>query len=56
MHKALQQVLARDDVQAKLAAAGAIANLSAPEELSKLIASEIKTFRDVASRAGLEAK
>jgi tripartite-type tricarboxylate transporter receptor subunit TctC len=56
MHKALQQVLARDDVQAKLAAAGAIANLSAPEELSKLIASEIKSFRDVASRAGLEAK
>jgi tripartite-type tricarboxylate transporter receptor subunit TctC len=56
MHKALSQVLARDDVKAKLAGAGAIASLSAPDALSKLIASEIKSFQQVASRAGLEAK
>jgi tripartite-type tricarboxylate transporter receptor subunit TctC len=55
-HKALQQVLARDDVKAKLAGAGAIASLSAPDALSKLIASEIKSFQQVAGRAGLEAK
>jgi tripartite-type tricarboxylate transporter receptor subunit TctC len=56
MHKALGQVLARDDVKAKLAGAGAIASLSAPDALGKLIASEVKSFQQVASRAGLEAK
>jgi tripartite-type tricarboxylate transporter receptor subunit TctC len=56
MHKALAQVLARDDVKAKLAGAGAIASLSAPDALSKLIGSEIRSFQQVASRAGLEAK
>ena len=56
MHKALSQVLAREDVKAKLAGAGAVASLSAPDALSKLIASEIKSFQQVASRAGLEAK
>jgi tripartite-type tricarboxylate transporter receptor subunit TctC len=56
MHKTLAQVLARDDVKAKLAGAGATANLSTPDALSKLIASEIRSFQQVASRAGLEAK
>jgi tripartite-type tricarboxylate transporter receptor subunit TctC len=56
MHKALQQVLAREDVKAKLAGAGAIASLSAPDALGKLIASEVRSFQQVATRAGLEAK
>jgi tripartite-type tricarboxylate transporter receptor subunit TctC len=56
MHKALQQELSRDDVQKKLAGAGAVASLSAPEDLSKLIASEIASFRAVASKAGIEPK
>jgi tripartite-type tricarboxylate transporter receptor subunit TctC len=56
MHKALQQVLDRQDVRKKLEGAGAIANLSAPAELGKLIESEIRTFRAVAQKAGLQAK
>jgi tripartite-type tricarboxylate transporter receptor subunit TctC len=56
MHKALQQELSRDDVQKKLAGAGALAGLSTPAELSKLIASEIASFRAVAGKAGIEPK
>ena len=56
MHKALQQELSRDDVQKKVAGAGAHAGLSAPTDLAKLIASEIASFRAVASKAGIEPK
>jgi tripartite-type tricarboxylate transporter receptor subunit TctC len=56
MHKALQQVLAREDVKKRLEGAGAIAGLSPPAELSKLIASEIQSFRGVAKKAGIEAQ
>jgi tripartite-type tricarboxylate transporter receptor subunit TctC len=55
-HRMLQDVLASEEVKTKLAGAGAIPNLSAPEALGKLIESEIRSFRQVASRAGLEAK
>jgi tripartite-type tricarboxylate transporter receptor subunit TctC len=56
MHKALQQELSRDDVQKKLEGAGAVAGLSEPAELSRLIESEIASFRAVASKAGIEPK
>jgi tripartite-type tricarboxylate transporter receptor subunit TctC len=56
MHKALQHTLSREDVRTKLEGAGAIANLSAPADFSKLIGSEIASFRAVAQKAGLEAK
>jgi tripartite-type tricarboxylate transporter receptor subunit TctC len=55
-HRMLQGVLASEEVKTKLAGVGAIPNLSAPEALGKLIESEIRSFREVASRAGLEAK
>jgi tripartite-type tricarboxylate transporter receptor subunit TctC len=56
MHKALEQVLARDDVKQKLDGVGAIAKLSAPAELNKIIESDIGNFRAVAEKAGIEAK
>lgn len=56
LHKALQQELSRDDVQKRLEGAGAHAGLSAPADLSTLIASEIASFRAVASKAGVEPK
>jgi tripartite-type tricarboxylate transporter receptor subunit TctC len=56
MHEALQQVLARENVKKRLEGAGAIANLSMPAQFSKLIESEIKNFRLVAQKAGIEAK
>jgi tripartite-type tricarboxylate transporter receptor subunit TctC len=56
MHKALQQELGREDVQKKLAGAGAMVGLSAPADLSKLIAADIASFRAVASKAGIEPK
>lgn len=56
MHEGLEQVLARDDVKKKLEGAGAMANLSTPAELGKLIASNVKSFRTVAKKAGLKKK
>ncbi len=56
MHKALQQVLGRDDVKRKLEGVGAIARLSAPSDLARLIEADIGNFRGVAKKAGLEAK
>jgi tripartite-type tricarboxylate transporter receptor subunit TctC len=56
MHKALQRELGRDDVQKKLAGAGALAGLSPPADLAKLIGSDIASFRAVASKAGIEPK
>jgi tripartite-type tricarboxylate transporter receptor subunit TctC len=54
MHKALQDVLAREAVKRRLEGAGAVANLSTPAELRKLIESDIGSFREVAKKAGLE--
>jgi tripartite-type tricarboxylate transporter receptor subunit TctC len=56
MHKALEQAMANEEVKKKLEGAGAIANLSTPAELNELIASDIANFRNVAQKAGLEAK
>jgi tripartite-type tricarboxylate transporter receptor subunit TctC len=55
-HDALKQVLAREAVRKKLEGIGAVANLSTPEEFRKIIESDIGNFRDVAKKAGLEAR
>ncbi len=55
MRKALQEVLGRESVRTRLAAVGAVANLSTPEEFREAIASDIKSFQEVAKKAGLEA-
>ena len=56
MRKALQEVLGRENVRARLAAVGAIANLSTPDEFRDAITSDIKSFQEVARKAGLEAQ
>jgi tripartite-type tricarboxylate transporter receptor subunit TctC len=56
LHGALQQELGRAEVQKKLEGAGAMAGLSTPAELGQLIASEVASFRAVASKAGIEPK
>jgi tripartite-type tricarboxylate transporter receptor subunit TctC len=56
MRKALQDVLARDSVRQRLEAVGAVANLSTPDEFRNAIVSDIKSFQEVAKKAGLEAK
>jgi tripartite-type tricarboxylate transporter receptor subunit TctC len=55
-HGALKTVLARDAVRKRLEGVGAVANLSTPAEFRKSIESDIATFREVAKRAGLQAK
>jgi tripartite-type tricarboxylate transporter receptor subunit TctC len=54
--KALAQVLSRDAVKTQLSNVGALAALSTPQEFGKLIETEIVRWRDVATRANLEAK
>ena len=54
LHKALQEVLAREAVQKRLAGVGAVANLSTPAEFGKTIELDIGGFREVAKKAGLE--
>jgi tripartite-type tricarboxylate transporter receptor subunit TctC len=56
LHKALQEVLAKDAVKKRLEGIGALANLSSPAEFRKAIQSDIKGFQEVAKTAGLEAK
>ncbi len=56
MHKSLKEVLGREAVRKRLEGVGAIANLSTPEEFRKVIESDIKGFREVAGKAGLEAQ
>jgi tripartite-type tricarboxylate transporter receptor subunit TctC len=55
-YKALQEVLGRDAVKKRLEGVGAVANLSTPAEFRKVIESDIAGFREVAKKAGLEAK
>jgi tripartite-type tricarboxylate transporter receptor subunit TctC len=55
-HKALTQVLSRDNVKKQLENIGAEAALSSPQEFGKLIAEEVVRWRDVAKAAGLEAQ
>ena len=54
LHKALEGVVADPDVKRRLEGAGALASLSAPEELSQLIQSDIASFRATAQKAGIE--
>lgn len=56
LHKALQQVLAKDAVKKRLEGIGAVPNLSSPAEFRKAIQSDIKGFQEVAKASGLEAK
>ena len=56
LRKSLAEVLARDNVRKRLEGVGAVANLSTPDEFRKAIESDIKSFREVAKKAGLEAK
>ena len=56
MHKSLKEVLGRDNVRKRLEGIGAVANLSTPDEFRKVIVSDISGFREVAAKAGLEAK
>lgn len=56
LHKAMAQVLSKDTVKQRLEGIGAVPNLSSPEEFTKVIQSDIKTFQGVAKTAGLEAK
>jgi tripartite-type tricarboxylate transporter receptor subunit TctC len=53
-HKALTQVLSRDNVKKQLENIGAEAALSSPEAFGKLIGEEVVRWRDVAKQAGLE--
>ena len=53
-HKALTQVLSRDNVKKQLENIGAEAALSSPEAFGKLIAEEVVRWREVAKQAGLE--
>ena len=55
-HGALKEVLGREAVRKKLEGIGALANLSTPEEFRKIIESDIGSFREVAKKAGLEAR
>ena len=56
VHKALEQELAREDVQKKLEGAGANVSLSTPAEFSKVIERDIASFRTAASKAGIVPK
>jgi len=56
LHKAMQDVLAKDAVRKRLEGVGAVPNLSSPAEFRKVIESDIVGFREVAKTAGLEPK
>jgi tripartite-type tricarboxylate transporter receptor subunit TctC len=56
LHKAMQEVLAKDAVKNRLEGIGAVVNLSSPAEFRKVIQSDIKGFQEVAKLAGLEPK
>lgn len=56
LNAALQRILSRPDVVAKLAAQGVTAAASSPEEFQKLISTEIQEWQGVAQRAGLSPR
>jgi tripartite-type tricarboxylate transporter receptor subunit TctC len=56
LHKAMQEVLAKDATKNRLEGIGAVANLSSPAAFRKVIVSDIKGFQEVAKLAGLEPK
>ena len=56
LHKAMQEVLAKDAVKKRLENIGAVVNLSSPADFRKAIESDIKAFQAIAKTSGLEAK
>lgn len=54
MHDTLHEVLRRENIRQRLEGIGAIANLSTPDEFRNVIESDIRGFREVANKAGLE--
>jgi tripartite-type tricarboxylate transporter receptor subunit TctC len=54
MHAALKEVLSREAVKKQLADAGALANLSTPQEFGKHLADEIAKWSEVRKKAGIE--
>jgi tripartite-type tricarboxylate transporter receptor subunit TctC len=54
LHKAMQEVLAKDALKNRLEGIGAVANLSSPADFLQVIQSDIKGFQEVAKSAGLE--
>lgn len=56
LRKALEQVLTDQDVKQRFEGVGAVATLSTPEQLSEIIGRDVKNFREVAHRAGMEPK
>ncbi len=56
MNKGLRDALAQDAVRKRLADAGALVNVSSPQELGAHLESEIAKWRDVMTKAGMEPK
>ena len=56
MNASLKQVLSRDTVRKQLADAGALANVSTPQEFGKLVENEIDKWGSVMKKAGIEAQ
>ncbi|MBI4274432.1 MAG: tripartite tricarboxylate transporter substrate binding protein [Rhizobiales bacterium] len=55
-YNGLKQVLAREDIQKRIAGAGALVNLTSPQDFGKHLASEVAKWRDVAKKSGIEPK
>ncbi len=56
MNKAMREVLATPDLQARFAKVGVIAQASTPEELMARLQSDIKKWNDVIDKAGIPRK
>jgi tripartite-type tricarboxylate transporter receptor subunit TctC len=53
-NKALREVLAREEIGKQIANAGALPNISSPQDFGKHLASEVDRWRDVAKKSGIE--
>jgi tripartite-type tricarboxylate transporter receptor subunit TctC len=53
-YNGLKQVLAREDIQKRIAGAGAFVNLTSPQDFGKHLASEVAKWRDVAKKANIQ--
>ena len=56
VNKALQEVLAREEIRAQLIKAGATAKTSTPEELRQHVINEIAKWNAVREKAGIEKR
>jgi tripartite-type tricarboxylate transporter receptor subunit TctC len=56
LNKALREVLARDTVKKQIADAGVQVGSSSPEEMTRLLESEIVKWRGVRDKAGIQAQ